>query len=415
MKALSKAPHHLVIGAMSFLLVVRGPLNRGFTTAQIAGIVYVAAMLMTLVIGNRKARFTPRMISTIVTLSGLWAIFALSLLVGSLRGTIDSHQGIRDFRDYSVFAMMTVACLIDSNAYHRAPLAPVIVGGGLGITLELASRGTALYGRAFYEPLLGYRYTAGFSSPNEYGAFCSIILAMAVGQWLSTTSRRKALGLLWFAAAAIIACISTFSRGSMLGAGIAVVVVLVLWAIDARRNRNRRDLFKTASMLWVAALAGIFIAASASLVPFSVNWKAALAYRFQDHIRIADLAARQSLATAALKMGMEYPVLGAGLGAFSSQSAACGGSATLSPHNELAKSFAEAGMLGCLFTGVLFIKILVQAFLNRKTQDGYAILGGVVAFTVAEQFFSHLVRPSLPLVFAIIAAASSLGDRQSHP
>ena len=391
-------------GFVVFLSIVRNPLPNLVTLAQVALLVLVVAALLATP-GRRAAewgRLGQLGVSLPLILTGwLLCTTAWNVLFG---GNIDFVQAVRDLRDLAIFSTGFAAVTwLDRDGAGRL-LKTALFAIGSGCAVELLTRHTGVYGLLFEPEFMGYRARAGFQGPNEYGALASIAVAMAVGFALEARSARERTIAIAIALIGAFALVGSLSRGGLGGTVLAVGIVIAVFVWDTAVSGHSGRVYRIAVVASIVLLAGIgatmFVRRSTTgtVVEMVLN-------RLGGNVLDAGVGDRMSLVNAAFQIGASQPMTGGGMGAFSAQNASLGGSGTLSPHNELAKTFASGGVIGVGILLLWMLSLLGLVLRKRRAPRGYAALGGVAAFVIAEQFFTYLVRPGLSVAIAIVLAA----------
>lgn len=395
------------IGVLGFVLVLGDPLQRFVTCQQLCALGIGSAGLLLLLREDWSFSVRNRVPAVIVLFGLLALLFTLSTSAGFLtQRHVDYVQGIRDLRDLLIALAVFVVWSLVRVGFGRSLVRPFCIGIAAGVGLEIALRPSDVYLILFNPPEGGYRYVAGFLGPNEYGALGSIVSAMGIAYLISgRRSWEIPMGGLLMILGSYVT-VTSGSRGAILGVAVAGAVTTLVWALDSFCCNPLRVLTRITLLAGVVGGGAIFVARTALK---DIDSGHLILRRVESAGIEFGLQSRLVHLGVCLEMGTRNPLLGTGLGGYSAQNEGLGGTGTLSPHNELGKAFAESGLPGVLLLILLFLLIGLLALKRRKEKDGYALLGGIVAFFVAEQFFSYLVRPGLALVFVILAASLSGG------
>ncbi len=392
------------IALAAFISVLDDPLARFFTASQV--LLIGAGVLSVVVIYLQTGTIpVPRLTLYLTGLLGLLIgqYLLATLMALSVGSPVDLTQGVRDLRDLLGFTVGACLLSIGCARLRVSVTRPLVLGLSLAMLLEIMFRGTTVYPVLFIPPFDGIRPQAGFLGPNEYGALGSIVFAMALGYVLTAHRRWEILLYTVMALVPAAVTLSTLSRGSLLGLGFSAVVLVGVWTWDTVRDEGVRGLVRATGLL--AALGLGIIAVGVTVVRRYRPLLQFIEVRTAASSVAGGIGDRVDLVQSAWGIGELHPLLGAGLGGFAAQNADFGGTGTLSPHMEVAKAFAEGGVISAIITIGVFVVLLLVAFQRRKAVDGYPLLGGMLAFLVAEQLFTYLVRPTLSTVVVLLVAA----------
>lgn len=297
-----------------------------------------------------------------------------------------------DYR-YFFFGCAHAVMLVDvfSPAPQRRWLLPVL--GVLPIILVV--RGLA------YDPLilkfdLAHRFADPLDHPNTAGYLFAMSLPLCVAVGLAKSAWWR--GLSWPSCASqAFALILTFSRGAWLGAASAMLYLAV------------------ALKHWQAAAALVLLASSALLFPSIQHRLATITHPQTD----PSLTERWQLATSALRLGIEHPILGVGYGRGRLkeslrprlQGTALKDRPIWHTHNVYVELFAETGTIGLLTFLWLIGQTLLRLWRSSLRRDGSEqLLGfGLAAAWVAAvvtalgdvPFYHHDTRIFFFTLFAL--------------
>lgn len=399
-------------GVVVFLAILRNPVPNLLSLSQVALLVLVGGAL--LAVRDRRAGEWGKLGQLALALPLILTAWMLCTTAWNAAwgSNVDLVQAARDLRDLAIFSvgLMAVAWLDRRGADRLLEIA--MVGIGAACAVELLTRHSGVYGFLFEPEWMGYRARAGFQGPNEYGALASIAVAMAVGCALERRGIRERIVPVGVALVGVIALVGSLSRGGLGGtvAAVGFVIAVFVWdtAASGRAGSVSRVLVIATILLLTVWGATMFVRQSRSgtIVEMVIN-------RLGGGVVGEGVGDRTTLLKAAIQIGANQPIAGGGMGAFSTQNASFGGSGTLSPHNELAKAFAEGGIVAVAILALWNVSLLALVLKQRRGAWGYAAMGAVTAFLLAEQFFTYLVRPGLSVVMAVVlAAVISLGQQQ---
>ncbi len=262
-----------------------------------------------------------------------------------------------------------------------------------------------------------FRHAAGtFANRNHFADWVYVAGFFVLG-WLvhlagltrgqhgrRTATWKLALGFA-SVAFAIWMALSCGSRGGMAAFAVGLVTVLLLMRLGARASAN-----KTAFLVLILVLAGIFLLASEQAIS-----------RFSSG---ANLGFKKAIWRDALRFSVRFPVTGTGLGTFAT---AFTHYKTFAPHsdflaaeNEPVQLIAETGFLTSTLVLVLVAMALGRLlFFSWNARYPEIVFGGLGA--LAAFFFHSLVEFVFQIPATAILAVSIFGflygilDRQEHP
>lgn len=193
-------------------------------------------------------------------------VAAILLLVWALISTAMSGWSETSVGWTASFAIgaLSVLLVFDARAEARVLLSTwIVLGGVLGAyaVVELVLQASPLFdavyavvGGASDNPWSVYRAEASFSHPLFAATYFTVAAALGIGSWLSSSRVRD----LVFGCLAAVGVAATVSRGAILAAAIAIVVIgLAGLLLLGRRAGNR-----------IAALIGIAVVGAIALLNF---------------------------------------------------------------------------------------------------------------------------------------------------
>lgn len=204
------------------------------------------------------------------------------------------------------------------------------------------------------------RAAAGFGHPNALGGFLVILIPFAIAGAL--LSRRGRIAFMLATALGVYGVYASFSRGAMIGLALVPFVFL----------RGRR----------LVVLAPALAALGAVLTPGLIRERFATLTESGSEV-----ATRLDFWNTALQIWQSHPVLGVGLGQFSTAYAQARvpgrgflpGTISQPPphaHNIVLQALATEGLLGLLaLLGVLGLALLLAVQLRRRPSRTEAVLG----------------------------------------
>jgi putative inorganic carbon (HCO3(-)) transporter len=228
------------------------------------------------------------------------------------------------------------------------------------------------------------------SSANADALYLEPPLAFAAGFAAFGWTRRDRLVALGVLGLTLAAMVLTLSRGGYLAVSV-LALVLVLY-LPSRRLR-----------IWVVG--GIAVVALLVLeVPF-------IGLRISDAAHSAGL--RSSIYSQALTMLAQRPILGAGIGGFSSRVAPfhpSGQEVEIYPHNVFLTTWSEVGLLGLIAFSIILFGLLWRGIralpLTNETFRPvlWGAVGALVLFLIHGLFDSPYWKNDLAVQFWLVAA-----------
>jgi O-antigen ligase len=224
------------------------------------------------------------------------------------------------------------------------------------------------------------RATGPFDSPNRLGSVAGMALLVALVWIMSGIRPRTRAILIGVAAVAGAALLLSFSRGAILGVGVAVSVILGL-------RSTRLGLAVAAVLLVIGIVAGPFVIAAR--LGFNTNSRPA--------VLAADDAERLAAWRAGVQMFLSAPLTGHGYGSFAWIASSPGDPATLqTAHNEVIGLLAEAGLPAGFAFVAIFAIVLVRSL--RAPPGSLMALGAATVFVVATMFNIQSIYPQVAVV-----------------
>jgi O-antigen ligase len=254
------------------------------------------------------------------------------------------------------------------------------------------------------------RAYGGFEHPNVLGGV--LTLATLFGVWLSVTTKRFGLRIIFLAMTVLasFALVFTFSRSAWMGLGAGVGMV-VLNAV--------RDFFSK-KLLLKKKLSGVFFAVSVAIFSFCVGFflvRDIAMSRFSEEtlVREGSFSDRRVFLEESFVAIREYPIFGVGGGNFTAFTQAHFPESgnfvgDFQPvHMVPILVFAELGVVGF----VLFVSLFVFAFL-RAWQEKNVFAGMILCVLLPLLFLDHFLWSGhfgtafLVFLFGIIALSFSI-------
>jgi putative inorganic carbon (HCO3(-)) transporter len=314
-----------------------------------------------------------------------------------------SLERIQDFIGYGLTVVILVA-LLDRPIWLRRAVWTVVIAGAALAIVSLLQAGTSSYGSDFAGFAQGKAEGGGVFraggplDPNFFGQVLIATAMLALYLALSARDRSgRAIGLAAFAAC-LGASALTGSRGALVAAAAAFILVLLLAPVP-------RGLVAATGVLAVAA--GLFF------LPTGLKARVGLPTSSADPAQVAAvkegsegaLRGRTSENLAALKMFRDYPILGVGPGNYSNRYLEYSEGIGLDPrlterdaHSLYLEAFAQTGLIGAsAFLAVLWLSLRGAWRARLRLADRDALLAegifvALVSFLVAALFL-HLTYP----------------------
>lgn len=352
----------------------------------------------------------------------VWPLLALLASLGlSLLAAPSYREGLPElFKWLQVLALYLATAALLTRRRARWLIAALLAAGAAQALLGLHQFLTQTGPEAFLLPGGFMRAYGAFRQPNPYGGYLGLVapLAVSLALWawregLHTVRRPAALRLALTAAAGLISLglLVSWSRGAWLAFGVALAVVLLAHA--------RRAAPAVLAGALVAALA-LGLMGAAELLPAAVAGRLGA---LQEYVGLIDVARTEVTDAnfavveriahwqAALAMWRDHLWLGVGAGNY----AVVYGQYNLPrwyealghAHNVYLNFAAEAGLLGLLAYGWLWLAALWQALRCAVQRDrlaaavGAGVLGGLAAASV-HNFFDNLWVQHIYLTLALL-------------
>jgi putative inorganic carbon (HCO3(-)) transporter len=236
-----------------------------------------------------------------------------------------------------------------------------------------------------------------FYNPNVFGGFLALVLPLIIT--LSNNFKMKAVGVVVF-----MGLLSTMSRGSVLGASLANILISLL-------GKKLQILYKTV----IFFLFAIILVGGLGRFLYMKN------RIFDSHTTNV----RISLWQASWRMISSHPLTGVGIGTYAENLpfyAPQGTEMQDTAHNLYLNIAAEMGIPGLLVYLSILVIILSRAIKNHQTlKDEYlkclnlGLLGGVIAFSVSNLFTPLMLRGvAIPLwiFIGLITVISKMKDEK---
>lgn len=373
--------------------------------AQLIGLTVIAGVLLQVLIGKTVLR------RSVLDLPILLLIAAH--LAGLRSDSFDQSTLSQLFSLFSILVAYSMCFqLLDSaTKLHKALL--VFVGSVtvidlLGLyslalgepTLQLFGRQLSLFGNWGNEGRLG----GFFEQPNTFGQLVILALPVCVAMTIAPTTRAR---FAWIALAVVnaVALLLSQSRSAILGAAIAVLVVLFFV--------SKQHLMKRLVLGGLLVLASLALTDFVGLLPTVLD-RLSLSSLFAEQADAYLYLGRSLTFSKGVEIFFNYP-LGVGLGQGSIMLGGLLGVAERSVHNVLLSWAVDLGVLG-LLAGAWLLCAQVGSLwsLTIKLADqpvralSAGLLGAIIATWLHNLLHSTLVWLPVWIIFAIASAVIGL-------
>lgn len=358
----------------------------------------IALRALSALVRERASAVMPFLSALYVALRRGFGPIALALLlVGtfSLFTVADPshlHESIREYRWVIVEPVIYLFLLrwyFGDN--HRRRLAAVFYVGGACLTSVYAIIALAHGSGLAVEGVV--RISGTFPHPNDLALYLVRVVPFAVALAIAYRAR---FDYRWLATAAICgaALLLTFSRGALVGAGIAVV--LVAWW-----GRRRR----------LSAALGVAAVAVGGLLTLTAG------SRILSLFSGGSGSARVEIWRSALAMERDHPIFGVGLDQFLYQyapryvaPAAWDERFTSHPHNLILDVWLRLGIMGLVVAAAYVVVVFrgARRAIRQRSCLGLAALGALVAGAIHGMVDNGYFLPGLALAFWFLTALLEL-------
>ncbi|WNG58568.1 O-antigen ligase family protein [Archangium gephyra] len=250
----------------------------------------------------------------------------------------------------------------------------------------------------------GARLAVLGGGPNVFARLMGLFALGALYFWY-----RRGQTWLWIPMAAIgvILALLTGSRGGTLAIIAGLLTFLVVQRVPLRR------------LALLSLLATAAVVAVATFTPLGKALQHSVEERFLrltleyegggDSEGTVYLSGREILYAAAYELGLDNPVMGAGLAAFPALELG------VYPHNLFLEVFCEGGGLGLLFLGWALFVFSRSALRERRGLDG-ATVGAVMLVLLGSQSSGDLYDSRALFLFMVMSSCTSAaGAALAHP
>lgn len=311
-----------------------------------------------------------------------------------------------------------------TKVYDLTLVLVMSVGFGLAALRQPASRvldafwtiivaATAMLALAGVRQLLsgggGARLAVMGGGPNIFARLMGLLAMGALYFWM-----RRGQAWLWIpvAATGVILALLTGSRGGTAAILAGVTTCLVVARIPLRR------------LLLLTLLATVAVGTVMTFTPLGEPLRRSVEERFLKLTLNYDgsggggrgggkvyLSGREVLYEAALQLGQDHPVAGAGLAAFPALGLG------VYPHNLFLELFCETGTVGLLFFAGVVLTFVRSALKRHHGLDG-ATVGAAVLVLLGSQSSGDLYDTRALYLLMVMATCTAVPDRstaQAHP
>ena len=309
-----------------------------------------------------------------------------------------------------------------------------IIGGLFGIYGILQYFGIDF---SFWEGNFGRQKVSGlFGNVNFFAEYLIVPLPIAVSLFFASKNKMKKLLLLIGILAMASSLILTFTRGSYLAFGSALIVMFFLFL--ASRDIN---FIKNNKKIFIIILVVIIIITFLFVVPTPLNKSGTVISEIKSRISVTQLTQdssykrRIAIWKFTVLMIKDRPLLGSGLGTFKynilryqAEFFDQGQNRTIYPygfaekaHNEYLQLWTELGIIGLsIFIWLMVIYFNYGIKMLQKTRDDYkrgiliGLMGAVVAILVDSLFGFPFHLPASIILFWIVLGLSMVINKDNN-
>jgi O-antigen ligase len=269
-----------------------------------------------------------------------------------------------------------------------------------------------------------------FINRHHFAAYMELTLSLSLGLLVSGAIAVERRLLYVFAVVIMsVALIMTGSRGGILSLGAQVLFIAAIASVVRRKNKGESDESDAAKSRVRAALArvgiGFAIVVALLVGAASLGGEESLARLFGTVNSNDPTSGRVQFWQGAWGVIKQYPLLGAGLGAFgvayTRHDVLNGATRLEQAHNDYLQILSDAGIAGGAL-GLFFIFMLFRYGFSRfnsrdKFRRGVAAgaLAGCFAVLVHSFFEFSLHMTSNALLFLVLAALATVNGRVEEP
>jgi O-antigen ligase len=287
-----------------------------------------------------------------------------------------------------------------------------------GLTQSFTSDGTRVY---WFRQLTQAQAFGPFINRHHFAAFMELSLAIPLAVLLSGAVESYKRPLYAFAAVVMaMSLVATNSRGGIvsLGAEIFVLIVTASFSWGRKKEQSRQKRIRATALRGVIAIGVVVVVIGGALV---LSGPEVFTRFIGTPIADDPTTGRSHFWRVSLDVIRAHPLIGSGLGAFSSvytrYDTRNGLYRLEQAHNDYLQTLADAGIIGAIL-GVAFIFILFRRGLaRRETHDPFrravstGALAGCFAALVHSFFDFTLHTTANALLFLILAAIATQDTR----
>ena len=345
------------------------------------------------------------------------AAFALVAVIQLVFHTTASHYNTR--MELQILAAYLMALFLMPQAWQRVSdwrgALWFLMTLGFCVSVLGLLQSLTFNGRLYWVRVLRYGGTpfGPYVNRNHFAGFAELIIPVALVPLVLGRVRRERLFLVaLFALVPTVALILSASRGGIISFGIEMIILFML--LLARRIRVKY-VVAGGLLILCAVVAVLWIGAQGVL------------QRFAEHQTVgATMGKRISMQRDTLRIFLDHPVLGTGLGTlqrvFPRYDSLYDGKIVNHTHNDYLEALAETGVLGglcCLW----FLGVLLRESMKGLTEHGNSFgsalnLSGLVGcsgFLVHSLVDFNLHIPANALLFFISAHLATARVQSSNP
>ncbi len=253
-------------------------------------------------------------------------------------------------------------------------------------------------------------YTAGLTAnPNDMALMLNLILPLCIALLLDSRQRTAKLLLVGIAGLLVVAIITTFSRAGFLT--LVVTATTYAWYLRRRRQRVWAPVVLVLAVCALPLLPGSYVERIQTIVNIEQDSTGSAQTRLSDM-------------KAALLLGLEHPIVGAGLGMNELAMNRERGETWTAVHNVYLQLLVELGFPGLILYLLLFHHCLTATAASHRRGMGKSHPGSqfylseglrvsLIAFAVAAIFYPVAFHFYFYYIAGLAVAASRIGSQDN--
>jgi O-antigen ligase len=393
-------PPYILLGIVAFTFVDRGGIPFLSHVVLIFGVFAVA---LSVLLGGRvvqKVRLNWAV--------GLFSLYVLLFLISLLASRVPGY-GLSEF--FTVFGLRILSMLIVAGALTKEDL-PILKWGGSVVLLLSLLIGTGAYILFPFD-----RFTGPFMNfgafyevyPNDYASFLLIMLPFLFYYVLKERNAKARRFFIVLAGFSFAAFALTLSRGALLSFTVALIIILLLRRLFAKKvGFSKNNIKRVAAVFVMALLFGSGLLLGRAQYQSLANLKERVdLYSYEGNSAIQT---RMEFWRGALMMSKERPLIGLGPTSFKfnfPKYQESFGIAQDQPHNFYIKTLAENGFL-TFAAFVAFLVILTWRVVQKLKARGSVMLW-TASFATLAVLGNNLVDDTLNFVAISVPFGLLLG------